>query len=66
MISKNVLIVDSMINISIVYHAIFLHFQIIVFEHVNANAFQDLENVNMLPEFRGSERLIPEAWYVKY
>lgn len=41
-------------------------FQIIVFEHVNANAFQDLENVNMLPEFRGSERLIPEAWYVKY
>lgn len=39
-------------------------FQIIVFEHVNQDAFQGLENVHLLPEFRGSERLIPESWYV--
>ena len=39
-------------------------FQMIVFEHVNADAFHGLENVHMLPEFRGSERLIPESWYL--
>lgn len=39
-------------------------FQMIVFEHVNADAFQGLENVHVLPEFRGSERLIPESWYL--
>ncbi|MES2948154.1 MAG: DUF3732 domain-containing protein [Pseudomonadota bacterium] len=39
-------------------------FQMIVFEHVNADAFQGLENVQVLPEFRGSERLIPESWYL--
>lgn len=39
-------------------------FQMIVFEHVNADAFQGLENVHVLPEFRESERLIPESWYL--
>ena len=39
-------------------------FQMIVFEHVNADAFQGLENVHVLPEFRGRERLIPESWYL--
>ncbi len=39
-------------------------FQMIVFEHVNPDAFQGLENVHVLPEFRGSERLIPESWYL--
>ena len=39
-------------------------FQMIVFEHVTAEAFQGLENINVLPEFRGIERLIPESWYV--
>lgn len=38
-------------------------FQMIVFEHVNADAFQGLKNVHVLPEFRGNERLIPESWY---
>jgi Protein of unknown function (DUF3732) len=39
-------------------------FQMIVFEHVNPDAFQGLNNVHMLPEFRGNERLIPESWYL--
>lgn len=39
-------------------------FQMIVFEHVNTDAFQGLENVHVLPEFRESERLIPESWYL--
>lgn len=38
-------------------------FQIIVFEHVQADAFQGLEHVHMLPEFRGTEMLIPRDWY---
>lgn len=39
-------------------------FQMIVFEHINADAFHGLKNVHILPEFRGSERLIPESWYL--
>lgn len=38
-------------------------FQMIVFEHVETEAFEGLENVHVLPEFRGAERLIPESWY---
>lgn len=38
-------------------------FQMIVFEHVTADAFKGLENIYVLPEFRGAERLIPESWY---
>lgn len=38
-------------------------FQMIVFEHVSADAFEGLENVHVLPELRGQERLIPESWY---
>nr|WP_315241829.1 DUF3732 domain-containing protein [uncultured Albidiferax sp.] len=40
-------------------------FQIIVFEHVTPDAFEGLNNINVLPEFRGTERLIPESWYSK-
>lgn len=38
-------------------------FQMIVLEHVPVGLFKDLPNVNVLPEFRGSNALIPSSWF---
>jgi hypothetical protein len=37
-------------------------FQIIVFEHVPASMFFDMENIHLLPVFRGGNALIPSYW----
>ncbi len=37
-------------------------FQMIVFEHVPKAAFEGMEYVHLLPEFRGGEALIPRSW----
>lgn len=37
-------------------------FQMIVLEHVPVELFKDLTNVNVLPEFRGANALIPMHW----
>jgi hypothetical protein len=37
-------------------------FQIIVFEHVPASMFFDMENIHLLPVFRGGNALIPSSW----
>lgn len=38
-------------------------FQMIVFEHVPRRMFKGMEYVNVLPEFRNGEALIPSTWY---
>ncbi|WP_151962407.1 DUF3732 domain-containing protein, partial [Acinetobacter bereziniae] len=38
-------------------------FQMILFEHVPANMFEGLGNVNLLEPFRGGNALIPSHWY---
>ena len=37
-------------------------FQMIVLEHVPIELFQDVPNVKVLPEFRGTNALIPKHW----
>jgi len=37
-------------------------FQMIILEHVPVDVFKNLKNVNMLPEFREANALIPEKW----
>jgi len=38
-------------------------FQMIVFEHVPKDAFENMDYVHVLPEFVDGEALIPKAWY---
>lgn len=40
-------------------------FQMIVFEHVPKDAFENMDYVHILPEFIDGEALIPKAWYEK-
>ncbi|AVI87372.1 MULTISPECIES: DUF3732 domain-containing protein [Pseudomonas syringae group] len=37
-------------------------FQIIVFEHVPTSMFFDMENIHLLPVFKGGNALIPSSW----
>jgi len=37
-------------------------FQMIVLEHVPVTIFEKMENINILPEFRDGEALIPASW----
>lgn len=37
-------------------------FQMIVLEHVPATIFEEMKNINILPEFRDGEALIPASW----